>query len=184
MKTLKTCFGLIAITLTVICHARTNEEIEDAFAVICDRPEVLFSPAHQKALKVFTDSFPADRLAGLGLPDAAFAWLPESGPCGGPGSPLLIAFVASAARDQVSGRKDHVIYRGWQIVLSHYAYLRKTAPDDFPEIPVLEEMAKKEKSGVLAQEASELEGQKEPIQLLRATEQGKSSGSGESGGER
>jgi hypothetical protein len=53
--------------------------------------------------------------------------------------------------------------------LKHYAYLRKTAPDDFPEIPALEEMAKKEKSGVLVQDATKLEERKVPNQSSQPT---------------
>lgn len=165
MTALKISFGLVAITFAAVCHAHTKEEIAAALALICDRPEAFFSseisPNNPNALRVFSESFSKDRLAKLALPDEALAWLPPSGPCGGPGSPLLIAFFASAARDEVMGRNEGIVYRGWQIVLKHYAYLRKTAPDDFPEISALEEMTKKEKSGVLAQEASELERKKD-----------------------
>lgn len=169
MKNFRITFTLIALTLAVISRAHTKEEIESSLALICDQPGALFSPESQKALKVFTDSFPADRLMKLGLPDEAFAWVPTFGPCGGPGSPLLIAFLASAARDEMAGRKEQIIYRGWQVVLKHYAYLRKTASDDFPEIPALEEMAKKEKSGILAKEATQLEEQKAPNQSSQPT---------------
>lgn len=162
MKTFRAILGLLTITWAPICHAHTEAEIEAALASICDRPEALFSPENQKLLTVFAESFPADRLAKLRLPDEAFAWLPPFGPCGGPGSPLLMAFFASAARDEISGRKDQIIYRGWRVVLSHYAYLRKSAPDDFPEIAALEAMARKEQSGVLAKEASALERKKAP----------------------
>lgn len=173
MKTRKISFGIIAVILGVVCHAHTKEEIEGALALICDRPEAFFSAPSsldgQKAMKVFTDSFSEDRLTKLAIPDEALAWLPSFGPCGGPGSPLLIVFFASAARDELAGRKEGVVYRGWQVVLKYYTYFRKTAPDDFPEIPALEEMAKKEKSGVLAQEALTLEQKKAPNQSPQTT---------------
>lgn len=154
---------LATLSLSATLHAHSKEEIQDALTVICDRPEALFTAEHEKALKVFTASFPANHLAKLGLTDEALAWLPEFGPCGGPGSPLLIAFAASAARDDISGRKEGVVYRGWRVVLRHYAHLRKTAPDDFTAIPALEEMSRKEKLGVLLEEAHKVEQKKEPI---------------------
>lgn len=130
-------------------------------ALICDQPEALGSPEYAGAAKIFAASFPVERLTKLGLSNKALAWLPEFGPCGGPGSPLLVAFFASVARDSITAQKDQVIYRAWKTVLKHYAYLRKSAPDQYPEIPALEEMTRKEKTGSLLREALALEQERE-----------------------
>lgn len=160
MRMREITFGVFAVALAVVCHAQKADRIEAVIAQFCDHPEEFYSRENQEDLKIVTDSFSEERFAKLGIPDEALSWVPPFGPCGGPGSPLLIAFLASVARDETSGRTDQIIYRGWKTALSHYLYFRKSAPDDFPAIPALEEMAKKDRAGVLVKEAAELEARK------------------------
>jgi hypothetical protein len=160
MKMREIICGVFAVALAVVCHAQKADRIEALLDQFCDDPEAFYSRENQEDLKIVTDSFSEERFAKLGIPDEALSWMPPSGPCGGPGSPLLIAFLASVTRDEASGRSDQIIYRGWKIVLSHYLYFRTSDPDDFPAIPALEEMAKKERAGVLVKEAAELEAKK------------------------
>lgn len=114
MKKSLLIFGFIVLTLAAaVVRAQTKEGVLGALALICDQPQALGSPEYSGAAKIFAASFPVERLTKLGLSDKALAWLPEFGPCGGPGSPLLVAFFASVARDSITAQKDQVIYRAW-----------------------------------------------------------------------
>jgi hypothetical protein len=137
-------------------EANDEERLIAALAILCGDPSLIEAPEHAEASETVAALW-KPHLHKLDLPDKATEWVPSFGPCGGPGSPLLSAFVASVLKDKLLGKSEGSIYRGWLVAIRHYQYYRKTAPSDFPPVASLEQMIKDEAEHRLHEKAAAVE---------------------------
>lgn len=135
----------------------SRERVVAALGVMIDEPAALGTDRYVDAAKLSQAVFTAEMERLASLPEEMLEWVPSFGPCGGPGSPLLIAFFASLIRDHLQGKDEGSIHRGWLAAIRHYRYLRATYPEAYTPEPKVEALTKKEAAGVLRKEGSELE---------------------------